>query len=146
MTIPIIFALSALTLAAIALAFYFFGNKEKTERQRPRFNLERHHHNPIISPHPARTWDNCGTFNPAAVKDDEGKVHLLYRALGGDGISRIGHASSADGYGFDSRSDYPVFEPARGWGMPDENKAEGPKKYDPPPAEAGAAPRIRGRF
>jgi predicted GH43/DUF377 family glycosyl hydrolase len=39
------------------------------------------------------------------------QVHLLYRAIGNDGISRFGHAVSSDGYIIDERSPNPVFEP-----------------------------------
>jgi predicted GH43/DUF377 family glycosyl hydrolase len=35
----------------------------------------------------------------------------LYRALGRDGISRIGYASSSDGAHFDVRLEYPVYDP-----------------------------------
>ncbi len=39
---------------------------------------------------------------------DEGTVHLFYRAIGADGVSRIGYASSKDGGKFD-RLPWPVF-------------------------------------
>jgi beta-1,2-mannobiose phosphorylase / 1,2-beta-oligomannan phosphorylase len=67
--------------------------------------------NPILKPSPEHGWESEAVFNPAAVYFD-GRVHLLYRALGGDGISRIGYASSADGIHFDERLSYPVFVPA----------------------------------
>jgi predicted GH43/DUF377 family glycosyl hydrolase len=73
------------------------------------FSLKRHINNPIINPSQNRDWEAVGTFNPAAIKDDEGFVHLLYRAIGNDGLSRIGHAKSGDGMKFDKRSAYPVF-------------------------------------
>ena len=38
-----------------------------------------------------------------------GKIHLFYRALGDDGVSRIGYASSYDGINFDERLSYPVY-------------------------------------
>jgi predicted GH43/DUF377 family glycosyl hydrolase len=47
-------------------------------------------------------------FNPAAIISG-GRVHLFYRALGEDGISRIGYASSVDGVNFDIRLTYPVY-------------------------------------
>lgn len=53
-------------------------------------------------------WERRGVFNPAAI-ELEGKVNLLYRAVGGDGISRFGLALSADGLHF-QRFDKPVFE------------------------------------
>lgn len=67
--------------------------------------------NPILTPRPEHAWESEAVFNPAAVYFD-GRVHLLYRALGGDGVSRIGYASSTDGVHFDERLPYPVFMPA----------------------------------
>lgn len=49
-------------------------------------------------------------FNAAAVNQDD-RVHILYRAIGVDGISRIGYASSSDGFHIEKRLPYPVFEP-----------------------------------
>jgi predicted GH43/DUF377 family glycosyl hydrolase len=51
-----------------------------------------------------------GGLNPAAFVHD-GKVHMLYRALGGDGISRIGYATSDDGVHF-TRHDAPAYDPS----------------------------------
>lgn len=50
-------------------------------------------------------------FNAAAINQDD-KVHILYRAIGVDSISRIGYASSSDGFHIEKRLRYPVFEPA----------------------------------
>jgi predicted GH43/DUF377 family glycosyl hydrolase len=36
-------------------------------------------------------------------------VHLIYRAIGSDGLSRFGYAMSKDGVNFNTRSTYPVF-------------------------------------
>jgi predicted GH43/DUF377 family glycosyl hydrolase len=74
-----------------------------------KLELDRHHKNPVITPSVYKDWEIAGTFNPAAVIDDEGTTHILYRAIGADGISRLGYASSEDGTHFDTRSDYPVF-------------------------------------
>ncbi|TSC70071.1 MAG: Glycosidase ph1107-related protein [Parcubacteria group bacterium Gr01-1014_46] len=93
--------------------------------------MERHHGNPIIEPIHGSPWEGEGTFNPAVVEDDEGIIHLLYRAVGNDGISRIGYARSLDGKDFSNRYPYPVFEPARGYGMPDGRVAMGPLSYNP---------------
>ena len=94
-------------------------------------NLSRHDQNPIMSPRPHQEWEAGGTFNPAAVTDNEGTVHLLYRAIGDDGVSRVGHASSRDGKHIDSRSSFPVFQPSQGNGMPDPATVQGPLTYDP---------------
>ena len=64
--------------------------------------------NPILGPDGNFSWESEAVFNPGAVLYD-GRVHLFYRALGSDGMSRIGYASSKDGVHFDDRLSYPVF-------------------------------------
>jgi len=63
--------------------------------------------NPVLPtmPHP---WEAAAVMNPAAV-DDGDRVHLFYRAVGTDGVSRVGYASSKDGMQFDERLPYPVY-------------------------------------
>ena len=57
---------------------------------RPRFpTIQKHEANPIIEPRPENFWEMKATFNPAAVNVD-GRVHLLYRAIGGDDMSTLG--------------------------------------------------------
>ncbi|MFA4975623.1 MAG: hypothetical protein WC839_02605 [Candidatus Paceibacterota bacterium] len=63
--------------------------------------------NPIIEPS-GYAWESQAVLNPAAIYLD-GRVHLFYRALGDDGISRIGYASSTDGINFGERLTYPVY-------------------------------------
>lgn len=92
--------------------------------------MERFHGNPVISPVHGSHWESDGTFNPATVEDDEGIIHLLYRAVGNDGISRIGYARSLNGTDFE-RLPYPVYEPIFGYGMPDGKIAMGPMSYNP---------------
>lgn len=53
-------------------------------------------------------WERGGVLNPAVVEIG-GKVHLLYRAVGADHISRFGLAISEDGETF-TRFDEPIFE------------------------------------
>lgn len=53
-------------------------------------------------------WEEGGVFNPAALELG-GKIHLLYRAVGRDHISRFGLAISEDGETF-TRFDQPIFE------------------------------------
>lgn len=69
--------------------------------------LKRVSHNPVLSP-TLYGWESEGAFNPTAV-ESRGKVHLFYRALGADGISRIGYASSDDGVNFKTRLTYPIY-------------------------------------
>ncbi len=69
--------------------------------------LKRARHNPIIKPS-MYSWESEAVLNPAAIISN-GRVHLFYRALGHDGVSRIGYASSKDGINFDKRLSYPVY-------------------------------------
>ena len=70
--------------------------------------LARAEENPILGPLPEHWWESEAVFNPGAVVHD-GKVHLFYRALGPDGLSRIGYAVSDDGIHFE-RLPHPIFE------------------------------------
>lgn len=65
-------------------------------------------HNPVLSPHPENSWENEAVFNPGAVYDN-GEVHLLYRAVGSNGLSTVGYAKSPDGLFFDRAHDKPVY-------------------------------------
>jgi len=67
-------------------------------------------HNPILSPRPENGWESFATFNAAATQLD-GRVHLLYRAMGTMGVSVLGYASSADGRHIDERPDEPAYVP-----------------------------------
>ena len=94
--------------------------KKKTKTKKPTkrpakkpvkktLSLRRSRLNPIIDPAPNSYWESEAVFNPGAVISN-GRVHLFYRALGPDGISRVGYASSKDGLHFD-RSAHPVYMP-----------------------------------
>ena len=72
-------------------------------------SLSRHHKNPVLSPSTHAGWEGVGTFNPAAVMDDAGRVHIVYRAVGTDGLSSFGYAVSEDGSNFSDKSPYPIF-------------------------------------
>ena len=74
--------------------------------------MKRFKNNPILSPLTSHAWESRMVFNAAALYAG-GCVHILYRAMGNDGISRLGYASSSDGYHIDERSSTPVFEPIR---------------------------------
>jgi len=65
--------------------------------------------NPVILPVRENEWEAWQTFNPGAVLLED-KVHFLYRAIGPDGISRLGYARSDDGFSMNERLPYPVFE------------------------------------
>lgn len=72
--------------------------------------MKRFEHNPILKPIKENAWESEAVFNAAAVYSN-GLVHLLYRAMGKDNISRIGYAASSDGYTIKERFDVPVFNP-----------------------------------
>ncbi len=65
--------------------------------------------NPIISPNPQNYWEKWQTFNPGVILLNN-KIHFLYRAIGEDGISRLGYAVSDDGFVISRRLSYPVYE------------------------------------
>jgi predicted GH43/DUF377 family glycosyl hydrolase len=75
-----------------------------------RLPIERCSKNPIIEPEVHHSWEAFATFNPAALYLD-GRVHLLYRAQGYDGLSVLGYASSSDGIRIDERQERPAFNP-----------------------------------
>src|SRR3989338_5160379 len=61
-----------------------------------KIGLKRAPHNPIIAPR-LYPWESKATFNPAAFESN-GKVHLVYRAIGDNDTSVLGYAASSDGY------------------------------------------------
>jgi predicted GH43/DUF377 family glycosyl hydrolase len=71
--------------------------------------LVKHKGNPIILPRAESWWENRQTFNPGAILL-EGKVHLLYRAIGDDWVSRLGYAVSKEGLEIEERLEYPVYQ------------------------------------
>ena len=82
----------------------------KSVRVKPH-QLERHEKNPIVEPREDLFWEMKATFNPGAVYADR-RVHLLYRAIGGDDVSVLGYASSGDGMTIDERLSEPAFVPS----------------------------------
>lgn len=93
-------------------------------------HLKKHKKNPIMKPPEKRSdknsWKHEAIFNPAALYDD-GKFHILYRAIGSDGISRIGYDSSEDGINFKDASDHPAFVMQK----PSKNSSSILKRFDP---------------
>ncbi len=73
--------------------------------------IKPHHHNPMIKPKSANSWEAFNTFNPAAFYADD-KVHILYRAQGFDYVSQVGYATSMDGYTIEDRHVCPVYSPS----------------------------------
>ncbi len=76
--------------------------------------LVRHRANPILEP-TNQAWESTGTFNPAVLHDDDGIIHLIYRAVGHDGLSVFGYAKSEDGTTITERSTRPAYWPREIW-------------------------------
>lgn len=86
-------------------------------------SLSRARHNPLLR-EGRYEWEKEAVMNPAAF-DAGGRTHLFYRAIGNDGVSRLGYASSADGTTFDERLPYPVY-------AAHDPRGQGPRyRYDP---------------
>ncbi|MCC6323649.1 hypothetical protein IT400_02550 [Candidatus Nomurabacteria bacterium] len=79
-----------------------------TKKTKLKPSLTRSGKNPILKPNENNSWESQSVINPGVIVID-GKVHLFYRALGNDGVSRIGYAVSDDGINFDDRLMYPVY-------------------------------------
>ena len=82
--------------------------KKSLSQKEPFVTVTKHGGNPIISPDPSVAWRAWQAFNPAALYLDQ-KVHLLYRAIGNDGVSRFGYANSSDGFHVDMHASSPAY-------------------------------------
>lgn len=94
---------------------------------RRRLALLRNLNNPILRPgtHP---WSAEAVMNPAALRLND-RTHLIYRAIGMDGVSRLGYASSADGLVFDERLPYPIFIVQKSSSLPESLRRYSPVMY-----------------
>ncbi|MCW3994850.1 MAG: glycosidase [Candidatus Bathyarchaeota archaeon] len=72
--------------------------------------MKRFEGNPILKPDGKHDWESRTVSNAAAILLDK-QIHLLYRAMGNDNISRIGYAVTTDGYNIDERAPDPAFSP-----------------------------------
>ncbi len=104
-----------------------FGLAKQTLRQRIRtaiapLQLQRSPQNPLLRPG-GMPWHAEAVFNPAAIKLD-GRTYLLYRAIGADGVSRLGLATSDDGVNFKNLP-FPIYNPPRPL------QSSGTKRYSP---------------
>lgn len=74
------------------------------------FVIHREEYNPILSPRRERPWEALATFNPSAVRTEDG-VRIFYRAVGNSNVlqtpspqlSTIGTAFAEDGIHFHTR-------------------------------------------
>ena len=95
----------------------FFFTKRKKEKKED--TLKKLENNPIIEPS-EKEWESKATFNAAAIEAEE-EMHILYRAIGNDNRSVLGHAVSKDGVEIDHKSDEPAYDPGQ---IKDERKSE----------------------
>jgi len=72
--------------------------------------LKRYEGNPILQPRPEHFWEAKAVFNPAAIYE-EGKVHIVYRAMSEDNTSVFGYATSSDGFNIEERLAEPIYLP-----------------------------------
>jgi predicted GH43/DUF377 family glycosyl hydrolase len=77
--------------------------KKRARKNKTPLDLKKSNHNPIIEPESHVYWGSKATFNPSAIYHD-GKIHIIYRAIGNSDISVLGYAKSDDGYSFDKQS------------------------------------------
>ena len=82
--------------------------KRLTAKKKQKFPLEKFTGNPIVTPDESHAWESKATFNTAALYEN-GKVHLLYRAIGDSDISVLGYASSGDGLNIFERLAEPAY-------------------------------------
>jgi len=90
--------------------------------------FERHENNPILAP-TSNWWECKSVFNPSAVYDGE-YVHILYRAIGEDNVSRLGYARSRNGFDIDFRGELPVFEPDEDYLSTERSGVEDPRAVE----------------
>ena len=81
--------------------------KKQLQAKKQSLTLERSSRNPILTP-TEHSWETQATFNPGAVTLD-GKVHLIYRAIGNDDLSVFGYSESKDGHTISYRSPRPIY-------------------------------------
>ena len=95
--------------------------------------MKRYNGNPVLQPRVENPWESKLVFNAAAILLDK-KIHILYRAIGNDGVSRIGYAATIDGYTITDRSPTAIFEP--------NSKVEHSGCEDPSPSRSGSRTRL----
>jgi predicted GH43/DUF377 family glycosyl hydrolase len=85
-------------------------------------NITRYSKNPILIPRKDNWWESQAVFNCSTCCDGD-SIHMFYRAIGEyeSYISRIGYASSTDGFQFVRRRDVaiPITEEYEKYGMED---------------------------
>lgn len=93
-----------------AIAHPQFSQLGSFTQDKPAFLLSKLKENPIIKPIVDHFWESKAVFNPGAIYE-QGRVHMLYRAIGDQDVSVLGYASSPDGINFDERLNEPAYIP-----------------------------------
>ena len=86
--------------------------KKSVSQDFKKVTLERHQENPILKPIPEHKWESKYVFNPTAIYEN-GKAHIIYRAMGEDDTSVLGYASSEDGVKITERLAEPIYLPRK---------------------------------
>ena len=94
----------------VAIAHPLNRHADRPADKKFKLVLNRIAENPILRPITSHLWESKAVFNPAAMYDN-GKVHLIYRALGDNDVSVLGYAASDDGVTFDERLNEPIYVP-----------------------------------
>ncbi|MEK7564287.1 MAG: hypothetical protein AAB510_01825 [Patescibacteria group bacterium] len=81
--------------------------KKILKKKSSHLELKRSIKNPIISPSD-NLWESKATFNPTALYAD-GKVHIIYRAIGDSDNSVLGYAESNDGFTIQNTFPKPIY-------------------------------------
>jgi predicted GH43/DUF377 family glycosyl hydrolase len=84
--------------------------------------------NPILKPGRSHPWMAEAVMNPAALILHD-RTHLIYRAIGSDGVSRLGYASSPNGIVFDKRLPYPAYVAQKPRNLPGHVRRYSPVLY-----------------
>jgi predicted GH43/DUF377 family glycosyl hydrolase len=103
-----IILLSIILILGVFLVQPRSSSKREGKKRSKVLNLKRFQKNPIMSPRMTQDWEIQGVFNPAAVKIGD-TTYLLYRAVGRDGVSKIGYCLSEDGETIREQGSYPIF-------------------------------------
>jgi len=115
--------LTPILLGTVKEADKIIPARTVAREQPPAGALTRFGGNPILEPVKEHPWESKYVFNPGAIRI-KSMVHLVYRAVGDDGISRLGLASSPDGFKFTERLQEPIFKPV---GKNEEKGCEDPR-------------------
>jgi len=72
--------------------------------------LERFRGGPILVPDQLNDWEAKAVFNPAAVVED-GKIHIVYRAMSHNNTSVMGYAMTENGFDIKERLSESIYVP-----------------------------------